>query len=327
MAEVATLRDICRPSPRCDGAFSAREYFKDAPWLNIPEHRRGEILIEPLYPRGRLLGGSPSQKQQKPVSKIAALTAARKKKANEGAKSIPQRSSTSVLLLDKLSSRTPSSTSTDRALSVAGTESIGEEQGVKSQVTVDPSQKDEGQISDSNSAMHRPMGVLKPLSSAYGLSPPMPIVAPVAAPSNFAQVLFGGSVFWHKQPPVARFQPYYMLRQRPTIANLEAFAGPSPDDVVLKAQNSKGDLLCIINVRVIAKHSVGTKPSKPTKTSNDNKPLNGATQKLNDLVINDGPKAKSKNLDVLAEFGTSNSKNTANFVVIGKDDPGGLRGY
>lgn len=64
---------------------------------------------------------------------------------------------------------------------------------------------------------------------------------------------------------------------------------------------------------------IGTKTSKPAaRVPSDNKELNGTTQKLKDLVINDGPKAKSKNLDVLAEFGTSNSKNTANFVVIGK---------
>jgi elongation factor 1 alpha-like protein len=39
---------------------------------------------------------------------------------------------------------------------------------------------------------------------------------------------------------------------------------------------------------------------------------------LSHLGIKDGAKAKSKNLDVVAEFGKSHSKNTANFVVIGE---------
>lgn len=246
--EAAILPDISCPSPGCDGTFSVGGYFKDAPWLNIPEDRRGEILIEPLYPPGRLLGGSPSQGK---VSKIAALAAARKKKGNGATKSIPQRSMTSVALLDKLSGRNSSTASSDPALSVSETihsESTGEDRVLKTQASAHPSQKDGWQITDSKLEVERHVRVLRQLPTASSPSPRVPTVAPVAAPSKFAKVLFGDSVFWQKLPPVASFQPYYMVPQGPKFTNSEAFAGPSPDDIVLKAQNSKGRLCCVIEM-------------------------------------------------------------------------------
>lgn len=64
--------------------FSAAEFFRDSPWLNVPAHRKADILVEPLYPRLGLLGGAPENGGGK-MSKLAALAAARKKK--EGDKS------------------------------------------------------------------------------------------------------------------------------------------------------------------------------------------------------------------------------------------------
>ena len=253
LTEVATLEDIYCPSQGCDEPFSVREFFTDAPWLRIPKDRHGEILIEPLYPRGRLLGGSPSQK---PVSKIAALTAARKKKENEGTKVIPPRSvTTSVALLDKLSGRTSSPTSTHLALSVSKSnhsESVGEDQGEKIQASVRPSQNDGLQTSDSKPVMHRHMRVLRQSSSSYSSSSPLPIHVPIAPPSKFAEVLFGDSVLRQERPHGVPFQPYYIVQLGPTLTNFESFAGPSPDDTVLKAQNSKGHLFCVINMRLMA---------------------------------------------------------------------------
>ena len=244
MTEVATLHVTCCPPSRCDGPFSVREFFKDAPWLNIPKDRRGEILIESIYPRGRLLGGSPSQK---PVSKIAALAAARKKKAIEGTKSMPQKSTTSMALLDKLSGRTSGTTSGDPTLSVSGaihSESIGEDQGVKTQASARPVQKDERQISDLKRDVDGHVKVPRQLSSADSPSPLEPAIAPVAPPSKFAKVLVGDSDFWKKQPTVASFRPYYTLYPASSsLTNFDAFAGLSPDDIVLQAQNSKGYLV------------------------------------------------------------------------------------
>ena len=61
--------------------FSAAEFFRDSPWLNVPAHRKADILVEPLYPRMGLLGGA--QESNGKVSKLAALAAARKKKEGE----------------------------------------------------------------------------------------------------------------------------------------------------------------------------------------------------------------------------------------------------
>lgn len=61
--------------------FSASEFFRDSPWLNVPSHRKADILVEPLYPRMGLLGGAPESSGK--VSKLAALAAARKKKEGE----------------------------------------------------------------------------------------------------------------------------------------------------------------------------------------------------------------------------------------------------
>ena len=46
--------------------------------------------------------------------------------------------------------------------------------------------------------------------------------------------------------------------------------------------------------------------------------MNTIADKVNAVSIDDIPKAKSKNLDVAAEYNKSKRKNTANFVVIGQ---------
>lgn len=245
---AANLHDISCSSPRYDAIFSAGEYFKDAPWLNIPKDRRGEILIEPLYPPGRLLGGAPPQGK---VSKIAALAAARKKKGNETTKSIPQRSTTSVALVDKLSGRISSTASSDPSLLVSATvlpESTGEDLGLGTPDVVCQSQKREWEISDPQPEVERHVKAARLLPTAHNPSPPVPVpvptVAPIATPSKFAKTLFGDSDFWQNRPSVASFQPYYTIHPDPQFTNYDGFAGPSPDDIVLKAQSSKGNLSC-----------------------------------------------------------------------------------
>ena len=62
----------------CMARFSAKDFFSDCPWLNIPPEQKVNILVEPLYPRMGLLGGSEGK-----VSKLAALAAKRRLKENE----------------------------------------------------------------------------------------------------------------------------------------------------------------------------------------------------------------------------------------------------
>lgn len=64
----------------CSTPFSAADFFKDCPWLQIPEHRKAEITIHPLYPRVGLLGGASKGSK---MSKLAALAAKRKQQVNE----------------------------------------------------------------------------------------------------------------------------------------------------------------------------------------------------------------------------------------------------
>lgn len=67
----------------CATPFTAKEFFRDCPWLRIPADREAEILIEPLYPRLGLLGGSSSAGDGGKMSKLAALAAKRRQKENE----------------------------------------------------------------------------------------------------------------------------------------------------------------------------------------------------------------------------------------------------
>jgi elongation factor 1 alpha-like protein len=71
------------PSSSTAGSFehgtSTSHLFQDMPWGNIPKHRE-TTFIAPQMPRGGLLGGSGAPPK---MSKLQALAAARKKKAEE----------------------------------------------------------------------------------------------------------------------------------------------------------------------------------------------------------------------------------------------------
>ena len=47
------------------------------------------------------------------------------------------------------------------------------------------------------------------------------------------------------------------------------------------------------------------------------KKIHGLTNGINKVALDDTPKARSKNLDVLKEYEKSDKKKAANFVVIG----------
>lgn len=57
-------------------------------------------------------------------------------------------------------------------------------------------------------------------------------------------------------------------------------------------------------------------PFGPPKTKNENR-ANQIASGVEAMKLDDTPRAKSKNLDVLKEFEKAKSKNAANFVVIG----------
>ncbi|KAL8833840.1 MAG: hypothetical protein Q9170_004062 [Blastenia crenularia] len=287
--------------------FLTAVFFTDAPWLNIPIERKGEILIESLHSRGGLLGGSSGQGGTK-LSKLAALAAARKKKENERQKSTEsQESNSSVAILEKLKH-------TARDEEITGMKDpIGHKQEVH--LPVSDSAKQVGKYAN---ARRRGLDPIKPRNEppTRDLSSPSDVedlaqnavaqLPPTADPSTFAKVMFGSP-----QPPepslAESFQNLTLSLPQVfgTDTKLDPFIGPSPDDVVTKAQNS----------------SKGAKaPKKSSQPPRDDKSSSDLSQSVAEVTIREKP--KSRNLDVLAEFHKSEAKHAVNFVVIGHVDAG-----
>ncbi len=231
------------PAPCC-AKFSATEFFKDSPWLKIPTDRCGEILVEPLHPRGGLLGGSSSSSGPK-MSKLAALAAARKKKeSNDPNGDSNQNLTSSVALLDKLGGKTnaPEISGECQLKSKTATlETTPSEQSQKPQDRKYPvrrrksaslppqAQKD---VSDLQSSVASP-----PESDL----PTAPVAVPAASPSIFAKTIFRSSEeTWTTSTNLLELSNFFVPLELASYTKSDPFAGPSPDDIVIKAQNSKG---------------------------------------------------------------------------------------
>ncbi|KAL8782750.1 MAG: hypothetical protein Q9213_005128 [Squamulea squamosa] len=291
---------------------TVEDFFVEAPWLQIPPGRRGEILIEPLHPRGGLRGGSPGAGDTK-ISKLAALAAARKKKGNERcASSEPQAPNASVAMLEQLRTSTLSEDASDlKSSASSGLENI-------------PSMaKDRVPMRQNRKYPGKSRGLLPAESSGNNASEESPTSTerteecaqepgfnstPTAAPSTFARTMLGTT---QDPPPLIveclRNLTLTLPQSSGAKAKSNPFAGPSPDDVVTKAHSfSKG-----------AKAT--KKAAQPTEEENT---TDGLSASVEAVKIDDGPKTRSKNLNVLAEFERSKAKNAANLVVIGHVDAG-----
>ena len=285
----------------CPSSFSALDFFKDSPWLNVPKDRCGEILIEPLYPRGGLLGGTPNQ-DGAPRSKLAALAAARKNKENRKLED-SKNTTSSVALLNKLGAKPRESRAdTLPSSSSPSPQSVSSGQSTKSQTKRYPprSQNENGSPPKPSAEVASQALVALPSAELEA----KPGVTPVAMPSRFARTIFGSPANSHE--PIFQAVDSYVLQCSEPHTEFD-FAGPSPDDVVRKAQNTKGPA-----------PKAGEQPAPPT---NGDKNINGIAQGVGEITIED-TKVKGKNLDVLAEFEKSKPKNAANFVVIGHVDAG-----
>ncbi|KAL9596256.1 MAG: hypothetical protein Q9219_005917 [cf. Caloplaca sp. 3 TL-2023] len=291
-------------------SISMGNFFSDAPWFNIPSNRQGEILIEPLYPRGRLLGGSSNQGGPK-MSKLAALAAARKKKENQKSNSVDsQGPNSSVALLERLKDKTRGSADN----------SVNQSNGPEADASLPVKAFFKRQTQEYASKRRESSPPINHEHELSHLDSPSPEIAenaednrvlqsaPIASPSAFAKVIFGSSP--NPEPPIdASFQTLTLsvLQARKTDAKPDAFTGPSPDDIVTKAQNS----------------SKGGKAAKKISQPSKDDPATGdLPQGIAAVAIDEGPKPRSKNLDVLAEYHKSEIKHAANFVVIGHVDAG-----
>ncbi|CAD6568372.1 MAG: Hsp70 suppressor, GTPase facilitates ribosomal subunit dissociation [Alectoria sarmentosa] len=284
-----------------DAPFSIAGFFSDSPWLNIPEDRRGEILIEPLYPRGKLLGGT-SNPDGAPKSKLAALAAARKKKENQRAED-GQNATSSVALLDKLSHK-PRQAKPDNASNLSNPKpsSAITEQTVNEQPRKYSQRKSKGLESPQNDQPVKEGSVRSDILASTDIEK-MPEITPTAGPSGFARTIFGAPTV--SQQHDIQTSNHYVLAPD-TYAEFD-FTGPSPDDIVTKSQNTKGPT---------------KKPHKqPPRPSSGDRSVKAVAQGVGDVTIEE-PKVRGKNLDVVAEFERSKPKNAANFVVIGHVDAG-----
>lgn len=299
---IKTKEKTATVAKSCSTNFSAVDFFKDSPWLNIPKKRCGEILVEPLYPRGGLLGGS-SKHDGAPKSKLAALAAARKKKENQMLED-GQNATSSVALLDKLGAKSRGSKADTRpSLSSLNPQNVPSGQPKNIQTRKYPVRKPQNE--DVSPA--KPTTEAAPAAPGPLPSPELeakPEITPAATPSVFARTIFGTPAKSHE--PVFQSADNYVLQASESHTEFN-FAGPSPDDIVTKAQNTKGPA-----------PKAAKQPTPPAKS---NKSVNGVIQGVSEVNIED-TKIRGKNLDVLAEFERSKPKNAANFVVIGHVDAG-----
>ncbi|GME48209.1 elongation factor tu gtp binding domain-containing protein [Neofusicoccum parvum] len=123
----------------------------------------------------------------------------------------------------------------------------------------------------------------------------------LGAPSTFARTVIGSGPGGQLRNGGMFPLPY---ASDPDYAKANPFAGPSPDDVVLNAQ------------------AKGAKKQTQAKDSKAKDDTSGVTEGVEGIKIDEAPRVKSKNLNVLAEYEKSNLKNSANFVVIGHVDHG-----
>jgi elongation factor 1 alpha-like protein len=201
-------------------------FFRDMPWGNIPKHREA-ILIPPPIPRVGLLGGSGAPPK---MSKLQALAAARKKKAEE--KSAAQdkveqtRNKMTQLSVDEPSAAKESSPLAG-AFSKRLKTSVSTAQGRIPLVASEPTRLEPSQrLAEEHSAEEKPVQ-----------ESDEPAVDK-AQQSAFAQTLFGSRSDALNR---ARQESYSLYASLPSSV-VDAFSQPSPDDVVLAAQ-AKGSLL------------------------------------------------------------------------------------
>ena len=298
ISAIGNTASVAKP---CSSRFSAMKFFKDSPWLNIPRERCGEILIEPLYPRGGLLGGSP--KEGAPKSKLAALAAARKNKENQKPED-GENTTSSVALLDKLGAKVSDSKADGRSsLPSPRTRITSAEQGNIVHVRKYPGRRSQNEVASPPERPTQPAAAALDTTHNVKAEGKSEIIL-TATPSLFAKTIFGPFEKVHE----AVFQAtdsYALQGSRPETKF--DFAGPSPDDVVIKAQNTKGPTPKVVK--------------QPAPPVNRDKSVTGITQGVGEVIIEE-TKIKGKNLDVLAEYEKSNPKKAANFVVIGHVDAG-----
>ncbi|PGH15027.1 translation elongation factor Tu [Helicocarpus griseus UAMH5409] len=316
------------PIPPCPEPFSAADFFKDSPWLNVPAHRKADILVEPLYPPLGLLGGAPEASGK--VSKLAAL-AAKKRKDNEkkaaaesgsgsgsaaGSESSSPPFGTPVSLLDRLAvngkSQGAPPARTIRLPLRSGKSSMNHTP--KQPLSPGPGGEEE---QPTPSEPEPPNGKRKAAAASSELTEERPLKLPDlrAEPSAFATVLVGTAPARNAPQPNPITHDFdVMAFFGQDLTKAFDFAEPSPDDIVNNARESAKD-------NKTKRTAAGTTAAK---TAGGKTPAADVADGVKQLSVQEKEtvKVKSKNLNVLAEYQKKERKKAANFVVIGHVDAG-----
>ena len=181
----------------------------------------------------------------KPKSKLAALAAARRKKENLSTSASTRKDVPSAALLDRLTKRSGLLlTEKEPAPSVlegSTNNAVSETQrGKIYPIRKQPATKTRNDgVNDTqrNLLPDDSSGALRaPETTQIAFAPP---IYHTAAPSDFARTICAStslnSASRHLSLPFVCFAAHAISETKP-----DAFAGPSPDDIVIKAQSSKG---------------------------------------------------------------------------------------
>ena len=187
------------------------------------------------------MGGSSSVGGPK-ISKLAALAAARKKKENDNPSGGTTRSATnSVALLDKLSGKMSATKIGDECQLKRKASSLENRSSENPAKTQDRKYPVRDSRNSTPSIQKEESGGGPKVSEGLPESFAAVVAVPAAAPSIFARTIFGSSQETRKIP-VNLSEPsiFFALPMFVPNTEIDPFAGPSPDDIVIKAQNSKG---------------------------------------------------------------------------------------
>lgn len=243
LTNTATMHYRLRSQPPY--VDNAVDFFRDCPWLKIPTHHRGEIIVEPLLPPGGLAGGSSSGEGKGKVSKLAALAAARKKKEERNCEEdkelqeyTERASYGAVGLLDRLSNSRIRRPLKDEGSSVNISSELKNDRLHREILT-------RGYISrkERAQAVQLDLEAIEALENSDNEAKISIEIDLKAHPSAFATIITGEpshhTVLGSGTPVGGPITIPYLAELNET--EYTAFIGPSPDDVVTSAQRGKGE--------------------------------------------------------------------------------------
>jgi elongation factor 1 alpha-like protein len=215
--------------PWTESFSSATRFFEDIPWSGVPVSRLANFSHRPMYPRGGLLGGS---------SKLAKLAAARKQREQEEQSAAEQTDAgRSIAILDRLAPKKEKENNKQltTAFSNIATEKPKSTFPTRLKRAASPVREPEPKKEEG-------------IAPAPTLKPPSELRA---QPSIFARTIFGQEAHTTGGASLSQPQPACTVEPRnggaftlpflndPEYLKRNPFSGPSPDDIVLRAQ-SKG---------------------------------------------------------------------------------------